>query len=74
MFDMTSSKACPAANGGGFRNTDPAQAALRLTLSALSDAEIAEIEQDMEYLAATGLMPIRLERLLGLDDAALSAA
>ncbi len=65
MLDMLNvHKVRIAADGCVFDQTNPAQSALRTLLGTFSEYELAEIEQDLSYLARTGVMTARIEELL----------
>jgi hypothetical protein len=57
-----------------YTDTDPTQKAFRARLVGLSDADLMEIERDLEYLAISGVVPVRIEALLFGDAAATPLA
>ena len=69
MFDMFNSDAARlGATVSVFNQNDPAQLALRTVLDGLSERELAELEQDLDYFARSGIMSARIEAILADSD------
>lgn len=56
-----------------FSQNDPAQVALRAILERLSEVELADVEQDIDYFTRSGVMPERIARILESAEDDLSA-